>query len=144
MTSAELENLVKVGKLKRELPSRAELQGLSRSARSRLQDATRADLSFDSRFDLAYNAAHGFALFALRRLGYRSDNRYLVFQALPHTADVAPAVWRVLAKAHERRNIAEYEGYLELDERLLADVVAATQALQNVIAKLPLPAETKP
>ena len=46
----------------------------------------------------------------LRRLGYRSDNRYLVFQVLPHTTGLPPEEWRVLAKAHERRHLAEYEG----------------------------------
>ena len=80
------------------------------SARTRLADAGRGDLAFDSRFDLAYNAAHALALFALRRLGYRSRPRYLVFQCLPHTAGLPVESWRVLAKAHERRNLAEYEG----------------------------------
>ena len=47
---------------------------------------------------------------------------------------LATGHWRVLAKAHETRNIAEYEGYLEPDERLLADALAATRAL---IAALP-------
>jgi hypothetical protein len=61
------------------------LEGLRASAERRLVDAERKELSFDSRFDLAYNAAHAFALIALRRMGYRSDNRYLVFQVLPHT-----------------------------------------------------------
>lgn len=67
-------------------------------------------------------------------MGYRSERRYLVFQALPETAGLAVGHWRVLAKAHEKRNLAEYEGYLEPDERLLADVLAATRAL---IAALP-------
>ena len=60
------------------------------------------------------------------RLGYRPENRYVVFQALPSTVGLATGHWRVLAKAHERRNLAEYEGYLEPDERLLADALAAS------------------
>ena len=39
-------------------------------------------LSLDSRFDLAYNAAHAFSLAALRWHGYRSEHRYTVFQCL--------------------------------------------------------------
>jgi hypothetical protein len=101
------------------------------------------DLSFESRFDLAYNAAHALALYALRRAGYRSDNRYLVFQVLPHTAGLPPETWRVLAKAHERRNRAEYEGSLEHDEVLLAEVVAAAWHLRDVIDALP-PVEVGP
>jgi hypothetical protein len=85
MTSVELENLVRIGKLKREPTTVAEIKGLIRSGELRLADAAKASLSLESRFDLAYNAAHALALAALRRLGYRSDNRYLVFQVLPHT-----------------------------------------------------------
>ena len=58
MAAAQLENLVRIGQLRREAPVADELAGLKRSAQSRLADATRPDLSFASRFDLAYNAAH--------------------------------------------------------------------------------------
>jgi hypothetical protein len=129
MTSDKLGNLVRVGKLKEESPSENELRGLERSGLARLADARRQDLSFESRFDLAYNAAHALALYALRRNGYRSANRYLVFQLLPQTAGMSAGTWRVLAKAHERRNLAEYEGYLERDDQLLADLISATRAL---------------
>lgn len=134
---AELENLVRIGKLKSEPPSLRELQGLKDSAQARLTDASRSDISFDSRFDLAYNAAHALALYALRRAGFRSDNRYLVFQTLPHTTGVAPEIWRVLAKAHERRNLAEYEGHLEHDEQLLKEMLAAATRLRDIVEKLP-------
>jgi hypothetical protein len=136
MPSTELENLVRVGKLKREPPSAHELQGLRESARARLADAGSDRLSFDSRFDLAYNGAHAFALFALRRMGYRSDNRYLVFQSLSHTAGIPPETWRVLAKAHERRNIAEYEGHLERDGQLLNELIVAATALGAIVERL--------
>lgn len=134
MSSDKLDNLVRNGQLKKEPPRSAELAGLRRSGLARIADAERGDLSFESRFDLAYNAAHALALYALRRMGYRSEHRYLVFQTLPHTVGLAVGHWRVLAKAHEKRNLAEYEGYLEQDERLLADVLAATHGL---IAALP-------
>ena len=134
MATDRLDNLVRIGQLKREPPSKQELTGLRQSGVARMADATRPDLSFASRFDLAYNAAHAFARYALRRLGYRSDNRYLVFQTLPDTTGLASGHWRVLAKAHERRNLAEYQGFLEPDERLLRDLVGATEAL---LATLP-------
>lgn len=129
MSSPELENLVRTGKLKHEPPAAREIEGLRRSGEVRLADASRPELSIESRFDLAYNAAHVLALAALRRLGYRSENRYLVFQTLPHTLGLPSAIWRVLAKGHERRNLAEYEGLLEVDERLLADLIDAGKAV---------------
>jgi hypothetical protein len=133
MTSPELDNLAQIGKLKREPPADEEIAGLLRSAAERLGDAARSDLSYASRFDLAYNAAHALGLVALRRAGYRSEHRYLVFQALPHTAGLPSEKWRVLAKAHERRNLAEYEGYLERDDRLLAELIAIANDLREIV-----------
>jgi hypothetical protein len=48
MSSAELDNLVRIGKLKREPPAARELQGLLASARERLTDADNATLAFAS------------------------------------------------------------------------------------------------
>ena len=92
-------------------------------------DAKTASLSFASRFDLAYNAAHAIALTALRLQGYRSDKRYLVFQCLVHTSDVSKVHVRLFALCHERRNLAEYEGYLDEDEALLAQLLDSTGRL---------------
>jgi hypothetical protein len=137
MSSAELDNLVKIGKLKREPPSAKELEGLRKLGEQRLADSAHKGLSFAGRFDSAYNAAHAFALYALRRQGYRSDSRYLVFQALAHTLGLAAETVRVLAKAHERRNAAVYEGVVEEDERLLAELVAAAKRLRAAVEALP-------
>lgn len=130
-----LENLLRSGGLKAEPPDRKECEGLLRSAIDRLQDAHNPALSFASRFDLAYNAAHALALTALRLQGYRSDRRYLVFQCLTHTLEVGKVQVRLFALCHERRNLAEYEGYMEVDESLLAELVAATDALLPQVQK---------
>src|SRR5450830_1460843 len=86
-----------------EPPDAREFAGLMRSGLARLADAQVAQLSLESRFDLAYNAAHAMCLAALRWHGYRSSNRFIVFQVLPHTLELGPEVWRVLAKGHEIR-----------------------------------------
>ena len=123
-----LENLAGTGKsLLAEAPDAAEFAGLLRSGRARLTDARNAALSLESRFDLAYNAAHALCLAALRRHGFRARHRYIVFQVLPHTLGLGPEVWRVLAKAHDLRNLAEYEGHIEVEERLVKDVTAACE-----------------
>jgi hypothetical protein len=137
MTSTELENLVKVGQLKVEAPVSSELTGLQNSGEARLRDAGNPDLSLESRFDLAYNAAHALGLAALRRLGYRPESRYVVFQCLPHTLGLPASVWRLLSKCHGIRNQAEYEGYLEVDERLVEDLVAAAQRVSDALRKAP-------
>lgn len=130
MTSPNLENLVRPGQLKREAGDRREFDGLVRSARARLADARKRDLSIESRFDLAYNPAHALALAALRWHGYRSDNRYIVFQCLPHTLGLGAEVWRVLALCHQRRNRGEYEGFLEVDDQLVKDLIEAAGVLE--------------
>ncbi len=129
MTSINLNNLVKIGQLKTEPMDEAEFNGLLNSGKARLKDACNTELAEESRFDLAYNAAHSLALAALRQNGYRSSNRYIVFQVLPETTGLGQEVWRVLAKCHDKRNSAEYEGYLEIDERLLKDLIKATKLL---------------
>ena len=136
MTSPNLDNLVKTGYLKREPGDKREFDGLVRSARARLADAHNNQLSIESRFDLAYNAAHALALAALRWHGYRSDKRYTVFQCVPHTLCLGPEVWRVLTLSHDRRNLAEYEGHLELDEQLVADLLGATDRLAGKVEAL--------
>lgn len=79
------------------------------SGLARLRDSRNHALAPESRFDLAYNAAHALCLAALRRCGYRAKHRYIVFQSLPHTLGLGPEVWRVLDKCHQIRNVAEYE-----------------------------------
>lgn len=131
MSLKNLDNLVKSGQLKVEPFNQAEFTGLVSSRKNRLNDANNTTLALESRFDLAYNAAHSLALAALRFHGYRAGNRYIVFQVLPHTMDLGPEVWRVLAKCHDARNLAEYEGHLEIGEQLLLDLLKATEILLN-------------
>lgn len=129
----KLENLVRIRQLKAEPASEEEIAGLLRSGIARLEDSKNKDLNMESRFDLAYNAAYALSVAALRAAGYRSENRYLVFQCTKHTLNVEPEQWRVLDHAHRKRNLAEYEGEVEVDvddellEALIhvADLIAA-------------------
>lgn len=128
-----LDNLVRSGGLKVEPPDQRECKGLTESAKDRLHDARNPTLSFASRFDLAYSAAHALALAALRLRGYRSDRLYLVFQCLSHTASVTHVQMRLFALCHERRNLAEYEGYMDVDESLLAELIVNTEKLKDYL-----------
>jgi hypothetical protein len=136
MTKRELDNLVRIGQLKPESPAKAELEGLLRSGSRRLADAKRADLSLESRFDLAYNAAHALALAALRGKGYRSESRYLVFQCLQYTIGLPNEQWRVLEQAHRKRNLAEYEGEMDVDEQLVEAMLRVAREIEQRVGKL--------
>jgi len=128
MRSKELDNLVRLDLLKSEPGDQAEFDGLLSSGRKRLNDANISGLSPESRFDLAYNAAHAFALAALRWHGFRPHNkRYIVFQSLQHSLGMKPEVWRVLDKCHGIRNLVEYEGIFDVDEQLLKELMRAAE-----------------
>ena len=132
-----LENLVRIGQLKVEPPAQAEIAGLIRSAEIRLKDAQNESLAVESRFDLAYHAAHSLSLAALRWHGYRSENRQAVFQTLAHTVQLPPEQWRVLAEAHRRRNLIEYEGIVETEPQLVAAILRVTLEIENRVKALP-------
>lgn len=140
MAKRELENLVERTKqLKREAPSRKEYDGMLKSAQRGLTDAQNKDLETDSQFYLAIEAAHKLALAALRREGYRSENRIAVFQTLVHTVAVNNADLQVFLKAHNERNLAAYQGRVDIDGKLLTDLIAATKRLSAAVAKMTPP-----
>lgn len=143
MPVPELDNLVRAGQLKTGEASPAEIAGLIRSGMVRVKDARRADLDVVSRFDLAYNAAHALALAALRARGYRSENRYIVFQCLAHTVSPPSEQWRVLADAHRKRNIAEYEDALEIEASQVDAICRVTDEVALRVGGLGASVETK-
>ena len=107
-----------------------------RSGAARLADAKKDDLSLESRFDLAYNAAHAVSLAALRIAGYRSNNRCLVFQCPEHTPGLPGEDWRVLDGAHRKRNLAEYEGTIEVDEGLVEAMIRVAEKVALRVSEI--------
>jgi hypothetical protein len=137
MSSKELDNLVRSGMLKAEPGDQLEFDGLVSLARARLKDAEKTDLSDESRFDLTYGAAHALSLAAMRWNGYRTNNvRFAVFQSLQHTLSLGPEVWRILDKAHQLRNLADYTGSFRVDTQLQADLIKSTKVVLAAVEKL--------
>lgn len=136
MSIAALDNLARIGQIKPEPRNDAEVRRMLAMARTRLSDARLNSLSPEGRFTSAYNAAHAAALAALRWHGYRSENRYTVFQCLSHTLNWPAARWRVLDTAHQKRNLAEYEGFLEVEESDIAGLCDVVSDLIDDVTKL--------
>lgn len=135
MSRSPLENLVDIGQLKRQAPVAGEAERLISMAQTRLADSRQAGVSLEGRFSSAYTAAHLAAMSAMRLEGYRSENRYIVFQCLEHTMGWPAARWRVLAAAHNTRNRAEYEGFVEADERSVRELIVLADALIDDVRK---------
>jgi len=131
-----LQNLARAGKLKAEPPDQAEFDGLVRSAGRKLPDARNPGLSPDSRFILAYDAAHSLALAALRWHGFRPENRYIVFQVLGSSVSFPEAKWRILDNCHQKRNVALYDGDYAEDEQLISELIKVAGELEIAVNAL--------
>ena len=105
-------------------------------AHARLEDAEKTSLNIESRFDLAYGAAHALALAALRFHGYRSENRFTVFQALQDTIGLAAERWRVLDLVHKKRNAFEYGGTVTIEKALVEELLAVTREIETLVRAL--------
>lgn len=115
MSIAELDNLVKTRQLAAELRNETEIRRLLRMAQTHLADAQQASVSVEGRYLSAYAAGHSAGRAVLRHHGYRSENRYIVFQSLTHTLGWPAERWRLLDAAHRARNLAEHEGFMEVE-----------------------------
>ena len=136
MAIEALDNLVRIGQLKRESTDFSEVKRMLTQAKTRWDDAQQINVSIDGRFASIYGAAHAAALAALRWHGYRSESRFIVFQCLIHTLGWPSNRWRVLDVAHQKRNLAEYEGYLDIQESMVVELIGLVRDLIADVEKL--------
>ena len=136
MSLPALDNLVRAGQLKAEPRNEAEVRRMLAMSNTHLADARLPKVSREGRFLSAYSAGHAAALAALRWHGYRSENRYTVFQCLTHTVNWPAARWRVLDAVHQKRNLAEYEGTLDVEESTIAELCVVVAELIADVTKL--------
>ena len=59
-----------------------------------------------------------------------------MFQCLEHTVDLPNEQWRVLDLAHRKRNLAEYEGHVDVDGALLEALLRVTGELSGRLTRL--------
>ena len=110
-----LDNLLRIGKLKHQSVSKAEIARLLAAAERALADAGVPGLSSDARLDLAYRAIVQAALVAMFANGYRPatsepGHHQLMIQALPKTAGIAAERVRVLDAYRAALNQSDYRG----------------------------------
>ena len=131
--SAELENLVKIGRIFPFTPAPKPLEELRASGRAKLKDAAKQDLSRPSQFDLAYGGTFALSLAALHATGHKPQDRIDAINTLTHTTTLAIGHRRVILRAHTLRNQAEYEGERVDDAQLVTDLIAAGNALAALL-----------
>ncbi len=106
-------------------------------AEQQLVDARTASLSVASRFSLAYDAPHAFALIALRVHGYRPGrglgHRMVVFSTLAHTVASPAAHCAALVRYHTKRNASEYAGLVNVSEAEARDLIELTGSLRDSV-----------
>jgi hypothetical protein len=59
-----------------------------------------------------------------------------VFQSFAHTVGWPAARWRVLDAAHRKRNLAEYEGFVEFEESAIEELRGLAVQLISNVAKI--------
>ena len=141
MSIAALDNLVKIRQLALEPRNEVEIQRLLRMAQTHLVDAQQPSVSVEGRYLSAYAAGHSAGLAVLRHHGYRSESRYIVFQSLTHTLGWPAERWRLLDAAHRARNLAEYEGFMEVEVSQVTALISVVSMLvadaERAVAKVP-------
>lgn len=135
MTNQNLDILVKTGQLQSAPFEEIEALRILSLAHIRLLDSEVREVSKDSRFTFAYNAAHSAALAALRWHGYRCENKLMVFQCLGETLAWPASKWKVFDSAHQKKNLAD-EGYLEIEETTIEELTNFTATLIKDVEKL--------
>jgi len=60
----------------------------------------------------------------------------LVQSGSRHTLDMDNELWRVLDQAYRKRNLAEYEGYFEIDEQLTKAVIRVESEIDSRLDSL--------
>ena len=136
MINQNLDNLVKIGQLQSAPFVEIEAMRMLSIAHKRLLDSEIKEVSIEGRFMFAYNAAHSAALTALRWHGFRSENELMTFHCLGDTLDWPTSKLRVFDSAHQKINLAENEGYLEIEESTIKELRDLTSSLIKDVEKL--------
>lgn len=130
-----LDNLLRIGQLKRHATDRAEIAQLLAAARRNLGDARAENISTENRFDAAYKCIMQCALVALMTNGFRPDTKVpghhqTTIQSLSKTIGLPPTRVAVLDTLRNKRNLSDYTGK-EIDPASLATCIQEAEQLLN-------------
>ncbi|MEX0896985.1 MAG: hypothetical protein WDZ66_02860 [Steroidobacteraceae bacterium] len=129
-----MENLLRIGQLKRHPPGAKEIERLLGAAQRGIVDARIKEVSAETRFDAAYRAIMQIGLAALMANGYRPEtsrpgSHMMTIQALTLTLDLNAKRMVVIDTLRRKRNLADYTGEDVDDESVAACIKEAEQLL---------------
>jgi uncharacterized protein (UPF0332 family) len=131
-----LDNLVKIHQLQHHTATAEEVQRLLAAARRNLADSRAADISDQTRFDVAYKTIMQCAMVGLLAKGYRPStttpgHHQTMIQALELTLGVNKEVWVVLDSLRKKRNLNDYSGDL-IEPAAVKTCIAQAESLLRV------------
>jgi hypothetical protein len=135
MGKQELDNLVKIHRFKSEPPTHSEYAGMIESAQASHRCSERRPRPRHPVRPRLRRRPPAGARRATPR-GYRSEDRVAVFQTPAHTVGTDPSHIQTFLKAHNERNLAEYQGRMEIDAKLLAALLRSTKHLEAEVGSL--------
>jgi hypothetical protein len=132
-----LQNLLKIGQLKKHPAERQEIERLLAAAQRNLRDAHVKEISPETRFDAAYKAIMQCALAALQMQGYRPDtnkpgHHMTVLQSTPLTLELSSKRIVVLDALRRQRNVSDYTGD-DVDDSTAENCIAEAKRLIGAV-----------
>jgi hypothetical protein len=136
-----LENLARIGKLRRHSPTPAEITRLIAAVHRNLRDARVAGISAETRFDVAYKAVMQCSLAALMANGFRPStsepgHHATLIQSLAITIELPSERCVVLDKLRRLRNLSDYSGADISEEEAAACIRSAQFVVDTLEARL--------
>ena len=132
-----LENLLKTKQLQPHNPSREAVQRLLQAAACNIADARIAEISGETRFDVAYKAIMQCAMVSWWANGYQFStsqpgHHQTAIHTLTKTIGLEPGTVIVLDALRKQRNINDYEGDPISDQAVIECIKQAEQLYQVV------------
>jgi len=133
-----LANFVKTGQLFPHTIDAAEIAQHVMKAGNFLTDAQKSTNSLDTRFTVANSAGHQLLTAALKMAGYRTTNekghRMILYDLLDGLVPGAAGAKVSLARAHNARNKADYDGDdFDVTEGLVEDVLDGVKNVKEEV-----------
>lgn len=136
--SEQLSSLVSRNLLRAYVAAPDEVRQHIDTAGKHLTDARRKENSLETRFSVANTAGHMLLMAAIKMKGYRTSSekghRVILYQILDDLLPGAANSKITLAKAHNARNRAEYDGDdLDVTQGQVDDVIDAVQNVKEEV-----------